>query len=66
MQITPAAMTSVTFVLLDALVDRLIDKGVLDQQDQLAMFQRARESLANSTDQTMREAVALLDHLYKV
>ena len=65
MQITPAAMTSVTFTLLDALVTQLIDKGVLDQADQVAMFQRARNSLANATDETMREAVALLDHLYK-
>ena len=66
MQITTAAMTSVTFTLLDALLNQLIDKGVLTEQDQVAMFQRARDSLANSADPQMREAVALLDHLYKV
>ena len=65
MQVTPAAMTSVTFTLLDALLNKLIGKGVLTDDDQVAMFQRARESLANSTDEQMRNAVELLDHLYR-
>ena len=65
MDVTPQGMTSVTFTLLDALFNQLIDKGVLDQQDQVAIFMRARESLTSSQDAQMREAAALLDHLYK-
>lgn len=65
MQITPAAMTSVTFTLLDALLTQLIDKGVLTKEDQLAIYQSARLSLSTAQDAQMREAAALLDHLYK-
>ena len=65
MEVTPAGMAVVTFTLLDALFTRLIDKGLLDQQDQIAIFTSARESLTSSQDAQMREAAALLDHLYK-
>jgi hypothetical protein len=65
MEVTPAGMAVVTFTLLDALFTRLIDKGQLDQADQVAIFASARESLTTSQDAQMREAAALLDHLYK-
>ena len=65
MEVTPQGMSVVTFTLLDALFTRLIDKGVLDQADQVAIFQQARESLTTSQDAQMREAAALLDHLYR-
>ena len=65
MEVTPGGMAVVTFTLLDALFNRLIEKGVLDQQDQVAIFTRARESLTSSADAQMREAASLLDHLYK-
>jgi len=65
MQITPAAMTSVTFTLLDALLTQLIDKGVLTKEDQVAIYESARLSLSTAQDAQMREAAALLDHLYK-
>ena len=65
MEVTPGGMAVVTFTLLDALFSRLIDKGVIDQQDQIAIFNSARESLTTSQDAQMREAAALLDHLYK-
>jgi hypothetical protein len=65
MDVTPAGMAVVTFTLLDALFTRLIDKGLLDQQDQVMIFTSARESLTTSQDAQMREAAALLDHLYK-
>jgi hypothetical protein len=65
MEVTPGGMAVVTFTLLDALFNQLIDKGVLDQQDQVAIFTRARESLTSSHDEQMRESAALLDHLYK-
>ena len=65
MEVTPQGMSVVTFTLLDALFTRLIDKGLLDQADQVAIFQQARESLTSSQDAQMREAAALLDHLYR-
>ena len=65
MEVTPGGMAVVTFTLLDALFTRLIDKGLLDPQDQVAIFTSARESLVASQDPQMREAAALLDHLYK-
>jgi hypothetical protein len=65
MEVTPQGMAVVTFTLLDALFTRLVDKGVLDQQDQVAIFQEARASLTSSQDVQMREAALLLDHLYK-
>jgi hypothetical protein len=65
MEVTPGGMAVVTFTLLDALFSRLIDKGLLDQADQVAIFQQARESLATSQDAQMRDAAALLDHLYR-
>jgi len=65
MEVTPQGMSVVTFTLLDALFTRLVDKGLLDQQDQVTIFQQARESLTTSQDAQMREAAALLDHLYK-
>lgn len=65
MEVTPGGMAVVTFTLLDALLNQLIEKGLLDQQDQVAIFTRARESLVTSQDAQMREAAALLDHLYK-
>jgi hypothetical protein len=65
MEVTPGGMAVVTFTLLDALFTRLIDKGLLDQADQVAIFQEARTSLTTSQDAQMREAAALLDHLYK-
>ena len=65
MDVTPHGMTSVTFTLLDALFDRLIDKGILDQADQVAIYQRAHASLTSAEDPQMREAAALLEHLYK-
>ena len=65
MEVTPAGMAVVTFTLLDGLFNQLIEKGVLDQQDQITIFTRARESLTSSQDEQMREAAALLDHLYK-
>ena len=65
MEVTPQGMAVVTFTLLDALFTRLIDKGLLDQADQVAIFTSARASLATSQDEQMREAANLLDHLYK-
>lgn len=65
MDITPASMTSVTFTLLDALLTQLIDKGVLTKEDQVAIFESARLSLSTAQDPQMRDAAALLDHLYK-
>ena len=65
MEVTPQGMSVVTFTLLDALFTRLIDKGLLDQADQVAIFEQARESLTSSQDAQMREAAALLDHLYR-
>src|SRR5688572_13155601 len=65
MEVTPGGMAVVTFTLLDALFTRLIDKGLLDEADQVAIFTSARESLATSQDEQMREAANLLDHLYK-
>lgn len=65
MEVTPQGMSVVTFTLLDALFTRLIDKGLLDQADQIAIFRQARESLTSSQDAQMREAAALLDHLYR-
>ena len=65
MEVTPQGMSVVTFTLLDALFTRLIDKGLLDQADQVAIFTQARESLTSSEDAQMREAAALLDHLYR-
>jgi hypothetical protein len=65
MQITTAGMTSVTFTLLDALLTQLIDKGVLTKADQVAIYESARLSLTTAQDPQMREAAALLDHLYK-
>ncbi len=65
MDVTPQGMTSVTFTLLDALFTRLADKGLIDQADQIAIFNSARESLTASQDAQMREAAGLLDHLYK-
>jgi len=65
MEVTPGGMAVVTFTLLDALFTRLIDKGLLDQADQVAIFNEARESLATSQDAQMREAAGLLDHLYR-
>ena len=65
MEVTPQGMAVVTFTLLDALFNKLIDKGLLGQQDQIEIFTRARESLTTSQDAQMREAAALLDHLYK-
>jgi hypothetical protein len=65
MEVTPHGMSVVTFTLLDALFTRLIDKGLLDQADQVAIFAQARESLTSSQDAQMREAAALLDHLYR-
>ena len=65
MEVTPQGMSVVTFTLLDALFTRLIDKGLLDQTDQVAIFTQARESLTSSEDAQMREAAALLDHLYR-
>ena len=65
MEVTPAGMAVVTFTLLDGLFTRLIDKGLLDQADQVAIFNQARESLATSQDAQMREAASLLDHLYR-
>ena len=65
METTTAGMTAVTFTLLDGLLNRLIDKGVLTQDDQVAIFERARDSLTSAQDPQMREAAALLNHLYK-
>ena len=65
MDITPASMTSVTFTLLDALLTQLIDKGVLTREDQVAIFESARLGLSTAQDPQMRDAAALLDHLYK-
>ena len=65
MEVTPQGMSVVTFTLLDALFTRLIDKGLLDQADQIAIYRKARESLTSSQDAQMREAAALLDHLYR-
>lgn len=65
MEVTPQGMAVVTFTLIDALFTRMIDKGLLDQADQVAIFQQARESLTTSQDAQMREAAALLDHLYR-
>ena len=65
MEVTPQGMSVVTFTLLDALFTRLVDKGLLDQADQVAIFNEARESLTSSQDAQMREAAALLDHLYR-
>ena len=64
MDISPNSMTAVTFTLLDALLSRLIEKGVLTQEDQVAIYQRAHFSLKSADDQQMRDAVALLEHLY--
>ena len=64
MQATAEGMTAVTFTLLDALFTQLIDKGVLTQDDQIAIYQRAKASLSTAEDPTMRNAVELLDHLY--
>jgi hypothetical protein len=65
MDVTPHGMTSVTFTLLDALFNQLIDKGVLTQDDQVAIYQRAWDSLTTASDPQMREAAALLEHLYR-
>jgi hypothetical protein len=65
MDITPASMAAVTFTLLDALFSRLIEKGILTKEDQIAIYQGAHFSLKSSEDQQMRDAVALLEHLYK-
>ena len=65
MEVTPQGMAVVTFTLLDALFTRLVDKGLLDQADQVAIFNEARESLTSSQDEQMREAANLLDHLYR-
>ena len=65
MEVTPAAMASVTFTLLDALFNQLIDKGLLTQDDQVAIYQRAWDSLSSAPDEQMRNAAALLEHLYK-
>lgn len=66
MDVTPGGMAVVTFTLLDGLFNQLIEKGLLDEQDQVAIFTRARESLTSSSDPQMREAAGLLDHLYKL
>ena len=50
MEVTPGGMAVVTFTLLDALFTRLIDKGLLDQADQVAIFNEARVSLTSSQD----------------
>jgi hypothetical protein len=65
MDVTPQGMTSVTFTLLDALFNQLIDKGVLNEADQVAIYQRAHTSLTSAEDPQMREAAALLEHLYR-
>ena len=65
MEVSPQAMSSVTFTLLDALLNQLIDKGVLTQDDQVAIYQRAHASLTSAADDQMRNAAALLEHLYK-
>ena len=65
MEVTAEGMAVVTFTLLDGLFSRLIDKGLLDQADQVAIFEQARGSLTSSQDVKMREAAALLDHLYR-
>ena len=65
MEVSPQAMSSVTFTLLDALFNQLIDKGVLTQDDQVAIYQRAHASLTSAADDQMRNAAALLEHLYK-
>ena len=65
MEVSPQAMTSVTFTLLDALFNRLIDKGILTQDDQVAIYQRAHSALTSAQDEQMRNAAALLEHLYK-
>ena len=65
MEVTPGGMAVVTFTLLDALFTRLIDKGLLDQADQVAIFASARESLTTAQYAQMREAAALLEHLYR-
>ena len=65
MEVSPHGMSSVTFTLLDALFNTLIDKGVLTDADQVAIYQRAWDSLSSSSDPQMREATALLEHLYK-
>jgi hypothetical protein len=65
MDVTPHGMTSVTFTLLDALFNQLIEKGVLTDADQVAIYQRAHAALTAAEDPQMREAAALLEHLYK-
>ena len=65
MEVTPHGMSSVTFTLLDALFNTLIDKGILTQDDQVAIYQRAWNSLTTADDPQMREAAALLEHLYR-
>jgi hypothetical protein len=64
-EVSPHGMSAVTFTLLDALFNTLIDKGVLTDADQVAIYQRAWDSLSSSSDPQMREATALLEHLYK-
>lgn len=65
MDITPTSMAAVTFTLVDALFNRLIEKGLLTRDDQIAIFQRAQFGLKSSEDPQMRETVALLEHLYR-
>ena len=64
MEASPTSMSAVTFTLLDALISRLSEKGLLDRDDMLAIFQQARTSLANADDPQMRAGLELLDHLY--
>jgi hypothetical protein len=64
-EVSPHGMSAVTFTLLDAMFNTLIDKGVLTDADQVAIYQRAWDSLSSSSDPQMREATALLEHLYK-
>ena len=65
MDVTPHGMTAVTFTLLDALFNQLIEKDILTDADQVAIYQRARAALSSAEDPQMREAAGLLDHLYK-
>jgi hypothetical protein len=64
MEASPTSMAAVTFTLIDAVISRLVDKGLLEREDLLAIFQQARSSLANADDPQMRAGLELLDHLY--
>jgi hypothetical protein len=65
MDATPTGMAAVVFTMMDALMNRLTDKGLLTKDDHIAIYQRAEFSLKNADDPQMRDALALLEHLYR-